>query len=190
MATKVLHFIGKGQITIPQEWRMALSLGETAVKATLQGEKIIIESLPLNDKEWNVEMVALNEFKVNDQKIIYEGRKDYKKGKKEKFLSASDFFKDSWYFIMYQLLFYESKPLLQDKKKLLKDQNAFSTVQEALGKLAIDPFAKGIFLKKLHASHEATFRLRCGSWRILFDVDTQNKKIIVYRIKQRKEGYL
>mgnify|MGYP001607771697 CR=1 FL=1 len=90
---------------------------------------------------------------------------------------------------MYQLLFYESKALLQDKKRLSKDRSAFSAVQAALGKLAVDPFAKGIFVKKLHASDEATFRLRCGDWRILFDVDTSNKNIIVYRIKQRKEGY-
>lgn len=90
---------------------------------------------------------------------------------------------------MYQLLFYQSKALAQDKKRLLKDSKMFVNVQEALGKLALDPFAKGILVKKLQASREATFRLRCGSWRVLFDVDTQNRKIIVYCIKQRKEGY-
>lgn len=90
---------------------------------------------------------------------------------------------------MYQLLFYQSKALIRDKKKLLKDLQSFTVIQEALGKLAIDPFAKGISVKKLRASEESTFRLRCGKWRILFDVDTKNMKIIVYRIKQRKEGY-
>jgi mRNA interferase RelE/StbE len=31
------------------------------------------------------------------------------------------------------------------------------------------------------------YRLRVGNWRILFEVD--NKKIIVYRIRHRKEAY-
>ena len=31
------------------------------------------------------------------------------------------------------------------------------------------------------------YRLRVGDWRILFEVD--NKKIIVYRIRHRKEAY-
>ena len=43
--------------------------------------------------------------------------------------------------------------------------------------------------KKLIASEEATFRMRVGRWRISFDIDTVNKNIIIYRIKQRQEGY-
>lgn len=93
MSTKLLRFIGKGQITLPQEWRSALNMNDTAVKATLQGHKIVIEPLSLDEeKEWNIEMIGLNELAVSDKKIIYEGRKNYKKGKKEKFLSASEFF--------------------------------------------------------------------------------------------------
>lgn len=91
---------------------------------------------------------------------------------------------------MYRLLFYESKALLQDKKKLQRDSKTFSLVQEALGKLAVDPFSSSLDLKKLKgAPSKGTFRLRCGKWRVLFDIDTNNKTIIVYRIMQRKEGY-
>lgn len=91
---------------------------------------------------------------------------------------------------MYKLVFYKSKALVKDQKKLLKNPKLLTSIQETLGKLAINPFRPGLSLKKLHSSEEATFRLRARKWRILFDVDTANKTIIIYRIKQRKEGYL
>lgn len=90
---------------------------------------------------------------------------------------------------MYRLLFYESKALFRDRKKLTKDKKILGFVEEALGKLALNPFAEGLQAKKLHAPEEGTFRLRCGRWRILFDIDTKNQNIIIYRMKQRKEGY-
>ena len=95
MTTRVLHFIGKGQITIPQEWRAVLGLEGKAVKAALVGDKILIEALPLyEEKEWDVELISLNSLPSVDQKLIKEGRKFYKKGKKEKFLTAGEFFKN------------------------------------------------------------------------------------------------
>lgn len=95
MTTKVLQFIGKGQLTIPQEWRSLLELEENAVKATLYGNKIIIESFPLNEeKQWLVEPVLLNSLPKSDKKIIKQGRAFYKKGKKNKFLTAAEFFKN------------------------------------------------------------------------------------------------
>ncbi len=90
---------------------------------------------------------------------------------------------------MYRLIFFQSAGLLRDQKKLLKDARASLFVEEGLAKLAADPFAHHVSLKKLKNSEEATFRLRCGEWRILFDIDTYNRIIIVYRIKPRKEGY-
>jgi mRNA-degrading endonuclease RelE of RelBE toxin-antitoxin system len=71
----------------------------------------------------------------------------------------------------------------------LKDQRTLLLIQESLGRLALDPFSHIMNIKKLRFSRQGTFRLRCGSWRVLFDVDTRNKIIIVYRIMQRKEGY-
>jgi len=94
MATKVLKFIGKGQVTIPQEWRSVLGMQEEAVKATLQGNKIIIEPLPLHDeKTWKTEIISLNNLPKNEQKLIKKGRNAYKKGEKQKFLTAAEFFK-------------------------------------------------------------------------------------------------
>lgn len=95
MTTRVLQFIGKGQITIPQEWRSLLGLEENAVKATLHGNKIVIESFPLNEeKQWLVEPVLLNSLPRSDKKLIKQGRVSYKKGKKNKFLTAVEFFKN------------------------------------------------------------------------------------------------
>lgn len=94
MSTKVLRFIGKGQLTIPQEWRSVLGL-EDNVKATLDGDKIVIEPLPLKEeKTWTVEIITLNELTSEDRKLVKEGRKAYKKGKKEKFMTAKEFFKN------------------------------------------------------------------------------------------------
>lgn len=90
---------------------------------------------------------------------------------------------------MYRLIFFDSKPLVRDKKKLQKDKKSFEMIQEGLGRLAVDPFAKSLNVKKLNNFEEGVFRLRCGSWRVIFDVDTANKIIVVYRIMQRKEGY-
>lgn len=93
--TKLLQFIGKGQITIPQSWRALLGMEGNAVKATLEGNKIIIETLCLDHEEnWNTEHISLNELSKTDQKIIKEGRKAYKAGKNNKFLAISEFFKN------------------------------------------------------------------------------------------------
>lgn len=89
---------------------------------------------------------------------------------------------------MYKLLFYSSKALGSDRKKLLKDNKSMALIQKALGELAVNPLGK-TGIKKLENSSEATYRLRCGPWRILFDVDHGNRQIVIYRIKQRKEGY-
>lgn len=92
--TKILQFIGKGQVTIPQEWRALFGFGETAVKATLIGDKIVLEPLVLGDEmKWDVEVVELNQLPKEDRNLVKAGRKAYKKGQKEKFLTAAEFFK-------------------------------------------------------------------------------------------------
>lgn len=62
------------------------------------------------------------------------------------------------------------------------------SIPDRLGQFCVDP--SRYKYKKLADSQEmATFRLRHGSFRILFDFDFANKIILIYRIKQRKEGY-
>lgn len=93
MAAKLLQFIGKGQITIPQEWRAVLGMEEKAVQASLEGNRIVIEPLPPKEKKiWQVEWISLNTLPKEDQKTIREGRKAYRNGKARKFLTAQEFF--------------------------------------------------------------------------------------------------
>lgn len=94
MTSRVLQFIGKGQVTIPQDWRAALGMEDKVVKATLNGTQIILESIDIEEThKWEVESVLLNDLPKSDKKLILEGRKAYRKGKKEEFLTASEFFK-------------------------------------------------------------------------------------------------
>lgn len=96
MTSKMLRFIGKGQITLPQEWRALLDFGESGVKATLRGNTIVLEPFPLEEKkEWNVESIELNDLSVHEKKLIRDGRTAYRKGKTDKFLSSSEFFKNT-----------------------------------------------------------------------------------------------
>lgn len=94
MTTKVLRLIGKGQVTVPQEWRAILGVESKVVKATLKGSTMIIEALPLAaEKTWDTEVVHLNSLPETDRALVKEGRKAYKQGKKEKFMTANEFFK-------------------------------------------------------------------------------------------------
>jgi bifunctional DNA-binding transcriptional regulator/antitoxin component of YhaV-PrlF toxin-antitoxin module len=93
MTTKLLKVIGKGQITIPLEWRALLGFQENGVKATLQGNKIIIETISAKEKKWNTEIISLNTLSKEDRELVLKGRKAYKKGEKNKFYTASEFFK-------------------------------------------------------------------------------------------------
>lgn len=92
MASKILNFIGKGQVTIPQEWRGLLGIENTAFKATLEDNRIVLEPIDVEETSWDVSHITLNDLSKVDQKIVTEGRKAYKAGKKEKFLSSSEFF--------------------------------------------------------------------------------------------------
>ncbi len=95
MSTKVLHMIGKGQITIPQEWRALLGVNKGVMRATLAGVKIILEPISvLDEKSWRMEWISLNDLPKAEKKLIQEGRKAYRAGKKEKFITANEFFKN------------------------------------------------------------------------------------------------
>ncbi len=95
MNTRILQPIGKGQITIPREWRAFLDIDQKPVMATLNGNKIIIEILPLKEKEkWEIEHISLNKLQASEKRLIQKGRKAYKKGGQGKFLTTSEFFKN------------------------------------------------------------------------------------------------
>ncbi|MGO8944488.1 MAG: type II toxin-antitoxin system RelE family toxin [Syntrophobacteraceae bacterium] len=52
--------------------------------------------------------------------------------------------------------------------------------------LSKTPFPPGC--KKLKGSR-ASYRLRVGDYRILYEVDTETRTVIVYRIRHRKDVY-
>jgi bifunctional DNA-binding transcriptional regulator/antitoxin component of YhaV-PrlF toxin-antitoxin module len=89
---KILQFIGKGQVTIPQEWRNILNMEGNAVKASLKGNQIILEPLVLEKNSWDTELISLNELPESDKKLVKEGRKAYKAGKTDKFMNSAEFF--------------------------------------------------------------------------------------------------
>jgi len=78
--TKILKFIGKGQITIPQKWKECLNLDQKlGVKSYIDENKIIIEKIPMNTPlDWEIENISLNTLPINDQKLVKEGRKQYR----------------------------------------------------------------------------------------------------------------
>ncbi len=41
-------------------------------------------------------------------------------------------------------------------------------------------------VKKL-TNHTPEYRLRCGDWRVLFEIE--GDKIVIYRVRNRKEAY-
>ena len=94
MDKKYLQLIGKGQITIPQVWRAVLHLDTKIIKASLQGNKIVLEPVEdENEKDWDITSIQLNSLSKIDKKLIKQGRSAYKKGDKNKFLTATEFFK-------------------------------------------------------------------------------------------------
>ena len=92
---------------------------------------------------------------------------------------------------MYRILFYKSKKLTRDKKHLSVDKKSKEKILQIIRKLALDPFGKdNLNTKKLvHSGESGVFRLKIGKYRIIYDVDTSNRILIIYRIKLRKEGY-
>lgn len=70
---------------------------------------------------------------------------------------------------------------LKDSKKISKDQirRIFEATENLSDGLKGD-------VKHL-TNHSPEYRLRVGDYRVLFEIE--NKKIIIYRIRHRKESY-
>lgn len=72
----------------------------------------------------------------------------------------------------------------KDMQKLQK--GVFRALVERIGQLANDP--RPIGSAKLQGSKNS-WRIRSGSYRVLYDIDDQNEQIRIYRIKHRKDVY-
>jgi mRNA interferase RelE/StbE len=77
---------------------------------------------------------------------------------------------------------------IEIRKRAEKDLTALSKRDAQKIADAIFALEKGLMgnIKKL-TNHTPEYRLRVGDWRVLFEVSIN--KIIIYRIRHRKEAY-
>ena len=74
------------------------------------------------------------------------------------------------------------------QKELKKiDRSQLQRLDAAILKLELTPFPPGV--KRIIADDVADYRIRIGDYRILYDVDVNNKTIIILRVGHRKDIY-
>ena len=72
----------------------------------------------------------------------------------------------------------------RDLRKI--DKQFIPRIVDAIESLANNPFPSQS--KKLKDT-ESSFRLRIGDYRIIYQVDSQKKEIIIYHLRHRKDAY-
>lgn len=83
----------------------------------------------------------------------------------------------------YQVLF--TAKAKRDIKKI--DHSQLKRIDSVILNLEHVPYPQGV--KHLIASDLAQFRVRVGDYRVLYDVDEKNKKVIIFRVGHRKDIY-
>ena len=63
-----------------------------------------------------------------------------------------------------------------------------SRIVEALQTVAANPFSELIQIKKLKGAVHL-YRVRLGDWRLVYELNTDKKQLIVVKIGHRKEVY-
>lgn len=66
------------------------------------------------------------------------------------------------------------------------DRQYISKILDAIENLAKNPFP--IQSKKLNDS-ESSYRLRVGDYRVIYQVDTENRFVNIYHVRHRKDAY-
>ena len=84
---------------------------------------------------------------------------------------------------MFKLVY--SKSILKDLKKI--SRNNLPKIKVGIEELKNFPDISNI--KHLTNHHIAEYRLRIGNYRVLFDVDWNNKEIHILKIGHRKDVY-
>ena len=69
--------------------------------------------------------------------------------------------------------------------KVLPQRDA-QRVRDAIGALATNPFPPGC--KKLHGE-DATYRMRVGDYRVLYEIHEKEVLILIVRVRHRKDAY-
>lgn len=74
--------------------------------------------------------------------------------------------------------------LEHDLRKI--DRQFIPKILEAIENLSENPFP--VQSRKMKGS-ESSYRLRVGDYRVIYQVDTANKVVIVYHARHRKDAY-
>jgi mRNA interferase RelE/StbE len=74
--------------------------------------------------------------------------------------------------------------LEHDLRKI--DRQFIPKILDAIGGLADNPFP--VQSRKTKGS-ESSYRLRIGDYRVIYQVDTENKVIVIYHVRHRKDAY-
>ena len=79
---------------------------------------------------------------------------------------------------------YIKRSLEHDLRKI--DRQFIPKILEAIEDLSENPFP--VQSRKMKSS-ESSYRLRLGDYRIIYQVDTENKVVSVYHARHRKDAY-
>lgn len=88
---------------------------------------------------------------------------------------------------MYKLIVQNQKIFQKDLSKI--DQKNIQKIDKAIMDLAKNPFSESIQAKRLQNYEIADFRLRVGSYRILFLREDETKIIRLIRVLHRSKLY-
>jgi mRNA interferase RelE/StbE len=69
----------------------------------------------------------------------------------------------------------------------IEPESAQEAVAEAIRKLAEDPFRANLDIKKLTGRPD--YRLRVGSWRVTYLIDTARRVLTVTAVENRRDAY-
>lgn len=72
----------------------------------------------------------------------------------------------------------------QDLKKI--DRQVIPRILEAIENLSENPFSEQT--KKLKGA-KSTYRLRVGDYRVIYQADLSDKKLVIYYVRHRKDAY-
>lgn len=88
---------------------------------------------------------------------------------------------------------FQGKDFLKDVKKILKsgDSSVLTDIQRAIDELKIEPHKKRpkVDIKLISSKKESTYRVRLGKYRLVYEIDEINKKVILTMFFIRGKGY-
>ena len=91
----------------------------------------------------------------------------------------------------YQVVY--GKDFLKDLKRIIKGGNKSikSNVQNVIQELKSDPHKKrpGLDIKLISKRKDSTYRIRLGKYRMVYEIDENEKKIYITMLFIREHGY-